>query len=135
MNIGLLTFGQSPKINEYRAIIENKLSGKGHRVKTYNGNTDIQESLASNKHLIFLADSGSFSRPSSSKELQRFLKRKGELNVKYGSFFMTDKLFPGKSFLKMMALLEEYGIILVYSDIVKNTEVMSTIAESLSFEV
>jgi hypothetical protein len=133
MRIGLVTIGNNPILSEYKDIIVSLLEKKNHTVSLYNEKS-INERFAVNNHLIFIMDSGNLLKKSSLEKLETFLKNKGDLNVRYGSLFITDRLFPGRTFTKAMAALEESGLVLLYTDIIRNIYEMKQAAEDMNFE-
>ncbi len=134
MRIGIVTIGNNPQLLQFSKDVHRKLVEKGHSIKVYNKNTDINERFTINKHLIFFVDAGTFFQKSALPELKNFLKVRGDLNVKYGSLIINKKPFPDKIFVKTMATLEENGLILQYTNIIKNTKEMNDLISTMHFE-
>ena len=93
MKIGIVSFGENLKIKDLTEALQRTLKDQGHTIFLYDGNKDIKESFAPLKHLIFVVDSGSVTRKSSSGRLQQFLRFKGDLRVDYAVYLLLISFF------------------------------------------
>lgn len=132
MIVGIISVNNNKYISNIIKKFIKKISNEGHIVKEIN--SDLEEPrLTGYSYLLFFVGKTKIDDKKVISNLKTFLKNAGMLNNKYASIFLEKKIIGNnKRLLKFSSIIEEAGLMIHFTEIIKDTKQIETILSKYS---
>lgn len=127
MQTALIHIGNNKNILEFSKAFSSALFDKGDMVTLVDGILD-KPRMGFFQYIIFFIESPSFLGKNYINELMLFFKNAGRINAKYASVFTNKAFSSDKYLLKYIIKIEQEGLILHETKIVKDINEAKSIA-------
>jgi hypothetical protein len=121
MNIAVVSLTSHKLLIQMQSQMIAGFTEAGHTVREIDGMLN-PEKLTPYHYIVFFIDSRSSSGGDPRTMVSGFFQQAGTVTNKYVSVFINNRLFAEKTLSKLMKLFEEEGVLIHFSDVIKNSK-------------